>query len=55
MTPLRPLGKVVLDAEPALDYEARSAGGEIAANGRVRVLEVQSSGWLIVEPLAAAD
>jgi membrane-bound serine protease (ClpP class) len=53
-TALRPVGKVVLDADPALDFEARSEGAEIAAGARVRVVEVQPSGRLVVAPLAPA-
>lgn len=47
-TALRPVGKVVLDADPALDFEARAEGAEIAAGTRVRVVEVQPSGRLVV-------
>jgi membrane-bound serine protease (ClpP class) len=47
-TALRPVGKVVLDAGPALDFEARAEGAEIAAGARVRVVEVQASGRLVV-------
>ncbi len=47
-TALRPVGKVVLDAEPALDFEARAEGVDIAAGTRVRVVEVQPSGRLVV-------
>jgi membrane-bound serine protease (ClpP class) len=53
-TALRPVGKVVLDADPGLDFEARAEGAEIAAGARVRVVEVQPSGRLIVAPLAPA-
>lgn len=48
ITALRPVGKVVLDADPALDFEARAEGAEIAAESRVRVVEVQPSGRLVV-------
>lgn len=47
-TALRPVGKVVLDGEPALDHEARAEGAEIALGARVRVVEVQPSGRLVV-------
>jgi membrane-bound serine protease (ClpP class) len=52
-TPLRPVGRVTLDADSTLDFEARSEGGEIAAGARVRVVEVQPSGRLVVAPLDA--
>lgn len=48
LTPLRPVGKVALDANPALEYEALSEGREIARDRRVRVIEVQPSGRLLV-------
>jgi membrane-bound serine protease (ClpP class) len=48
VTPLRPAGKVVLDGEPALDYEASAEGPVIEAGTRVRVVEVQPSGRLVV-------
>ena len=51
-TALRPVGKVVLDSDPALDFEASAEGAEIAAGTRVQVVEVQPSGRLIVAPLA---
>ena len=51
LTPLRPAGKVVLDAVPKLQYRARSEGFEIPAGARVRVLEVQRSGRLLVRAL----
>jgi membrane-bound ClpP family serine protease len=53
-TALRPVGKVVLDSDPTLDFEARAEGAEIAAGARVRVVEVQPSGRLIVAPLVEA-
>lgn len=53
-TDLRPVGKVVLDADRALDFEARAEGVEIAAGSRVRVVEVQPSGRLVVAALESA-
>ena len=53
-TALRPVGKIVLDSDPAFDFEACAEGAEIAAGTRVRVVEVQPSGRLIVAPLADA-
>jgi membrane-bound serine protease (ClpP class) len=50
LTALRPVGKVVLEGAPGLDFEARSEGAEIAAGARVRVVEVQPSGRLVVAP-----
>ncbi|HEX6883264.1 MAG TPA: hypothetical protein VF530_07770 [Planctomycetota bacterium] len=47
-TALRPVGKVVLDGDPVLDFEARAEGVEIDAGSRVRVVEVQPSGRLVV-------
>jgi len=51
LTALRPVGKVVLEADTALDFEARAEGAEVARGTRVRVVEVQPSGRLVVEPL----
>ncbi len=48
LTALRPVGKVALDDEPALDHEARSSGPEIPSGARVRVVEARS-GRLVVE------
>ena len=48
MTALRPVGKVALDDGPGLDFEARAEGAEIAPGARVRVVEVQASGRLVV-------
>jgi membrane-bound serine protease (ClpP class) len=48
LTALRPVGKVVLDADASLEYEARSEGEEIPSDCRVRVIEVQASGRLLV-------
>ena len=52
---MRPVGKVVLDADPTLDFEARAEGAEIAAGTHVRVVEVQPSGRLVVARVAAAE
>jgi len=49
LSPLRPVGKVALDADPNLEYEARSSGALIDAGARVRVVEF-SSARLVVEP-----
>ena len=51
VTPLRPAGKVVLDAAPALQYRASAQGIEIPARTPIRVLEVQRSGRLLVTPV----
>lgn len=48
LTALRPVGKVVLEGEPGLDFEARAEGPEIAGGRPVRVVEVQPSGRLVV-------
>ncbi|MSR61538.1 MAG: hypothetical protein EXS08_03700 [Planctomycetes bacterium] len=48
LTALRPVGKVTLDEDGGLDFEARSEGPEIAVGARVRVIEVQASGRLVV-------
>ena len=48
LSPLRPVGKVALDEDPSLEYEARSAGALIDAGARVRVVE-WSSARLVVE------
>ena len=48
LTALRPVGKVALDDGPGLDFEARAEGAEIAPGARVRVVEVQASGRLVV-------
>jgi len=48
LTALRPVGKVTLDGDPGLDFEARAEGAEIALGARVRVTEVQPSGRLVV-------
>jgi membrane-bound serine protease (ClpP class) len=50
-TALRPVGKVVLDVDAGLDFEARAEGAGIAAGARVRVVEVQPSGRLVVAPI----
>jgi len=49
LSPLRPVGKVALDADPSLEYEARSSGALIDAGARVRIVEF-SSARLVVEP-----
>jgi membrane-bound serine protease (ClpP class) len=51
LTALRPVGKVVLEGEPGLDFEARAEGAEIGIGARVRVVEVQPSGRLVVAVL----
>jgi len=51
LTALRPVGKVALDADATLEFEARAEGAEVARGARVRVVEVQPSGRLVVEPL----
>lgn len=48
LTALRPVGKVALDADPALEFEARAEGELIEAGERVRVRELWS-GRLVVE------
>ena len=48
-TPLRPVGRVVLDASPDRVFEARAEGEWIAERARVRVLEVHG-GRLVVAP-----
>jgi membrane-bound ClpP family serine protease len=50
-TPLRPFGKVVLDDDPARDHEARAEGPALDRGARVRVIEVQLSGRLVVAAL----
>ena len=55
LTALRPVGKVMLDADPHLEYEARSNGPTLERGSRVRVVEVQASGRLLVEPVGPAD
>lgn len=49
LTALRPVGKVVLDGGGELDHEARSEGRVLEPGARVRVVEVQPSGRLVVE------
>jgi membrane-bound ClpP family serine protease len=49
LTALRPVGKVTLDGGAELDFEARSDGPELERGARVRVIEVQPSGRLVVE------
>ncbi len=49
LTVLRPVGKVALDADASLEYEARSEGPKIPAEARIRVVEVEPSGRLVVE------
>ncbi len=50
LTALRPVGKVVLDGAPGLDFEARAEGPEIVPGTRIQVVEVASSGRLLVAP-----
>lgn len=50
LTDLRPVGKVALDADPAVELEARAHGAALDRGERVRVVEV-SVGRLVVEPL----
>jgi len=50
-TALRPVGKVVLDGDPAREFEARSEGPVIASGARVEVVEQQLSGRLVVREL----
>lgn len=47
-TPLLPFGKVVLDDDPSHLHEASAEGPAIDAGVRVRVVEVQASGRLVV-------
>ncbi len=53
LSPLRPVGKVALDADPSLEFEARSSGALIDAGARVRVVEF-SAARLVVEPAEEA-
>ena len=46
-TDLRPVGKVVLDADPTVEYEARAEELALERGDRVRVVE-QSAGRLVV-------
>ncbi len=48
LSPLRPVGKVALDADPNLEFEARSSGALLERGERVRVVEV-SAARLVVE------
>jgi len=50
LTALRPVGKVVLDADPELDHEASAAGAALDPGVRVHVVEV-SAARLVVEAL----
>ncbi len=52
-TALRPVGKVALDGDPALEFEARSSGALLERGARVRVVEV-SAARLVVEPAEEA-
>jgi membrane-bound ClpP family serine protease len=47
-TPLRPFGKVVLDEDAGTLHAARAEGSAIDAGARVRVIEIQLSGRLVV-------
>ncbi len=49
LTALRPVGKVVLDGDRTIDYEGRASGPEIPPGERIRVIEVEPSGRLLVE------
>jgi membrane-bound serine protease (ClpP class) len=49
LTALRPVGKVVLDADESIDFEARANGLPIELDSRVRVVEVARDGRLLVE------
>jgi len=49
LTALRPVGKVVLDADESIDFEARSDGPPLEPGARIRVLEVSGAGRLLVE------
>ena len=55
MTRLRPAGKVVLDADPRREFEARSEGDEIAPGRRVRVVEALQDGRLVVSLDSTAE
>lgn len=48
LTALRPVGKVALDADPGLEFEARSSGALLERGARVRVVEF-SAARLVVE------
>jgi membrane-bound serine protease (ClpP class) len=48
LSPLRPVGKVALDADTSIEFEARSSGALLESGARVRVVEV-SSARLVVE------
>lgn len=50
LTDLRPVGKVAIDGNLGVEFEARSVGAFVLAGSRVRVLEV-GSGRLVVEGL----
>jgi hypothetical protein len=50
LTRLRPAGKVVLDADPAAEFEARSDGREIGIGDRIRVVEALADGRLVIAP-----
>ncbi|MCZ6598587.1 MAG: hypothetical protein O7B99_13170, partial [Planctomycetota bacterium] len=54
LTALRPVGKVALDEDPSLDFEARSSGPGLDVGAAVRVVEVRS-GRLVVEPDVEAE
>ncbi len=49
LTDLRPVGKVALDGEPGVEYEARAEGPALERGERVRVIEL-GSGRLVVAP-----
>jgi membrane-bound serine protease (ClpP class) len=55
LTALRPVGKVALDADPSIEFEARADGELIDAGARVRVVEVASARLVVErEPLETA-
>lgn len=49
LTALRPVGKVALDDDPSLEYEARAEGAPIDAHRAVRVVEVRAGRLLVAE------
>ena len=52
LTPLRPVGKVRLDGDASIDFEARADGAGVERGARVRVVETTGSGRIVV---AATD
>ncbi len=57
LTDLRPVGKVVLDGEPAVEYEARAEGLALERGARVRVVELGAGRLVVADdaPRAADD